>query len=83
MHAIVDAERKIALGPELGAEPGDEVVLEQRGDEWLLRVEKVPTGLIKKGNLLIHPGIATESIENAVEKSREERLDQLSEGIPR
>jgi hypothetical protein len=83
MHAIVDSECKITLSPELGVEPGDEVVLERRGDEWILRVEKVPAGLVKKGNILVHPGVATESIENAVERSREERLDQLSEGIPR
>jgi hypothetical protein len=83
MHTIVDSERKIALGPELGVEPGDEVVLEQRGDEWILRIAKMPTGLCRKGNILVHVGTSTESIEDAVERSREERLDQLSEGLPR
>jgi hypothetical protein len=81
MRAIVDSERKIALSPELGVAPGDKIVFERRGDEWILRIEKVPEGLCREGNILVHPGVATESVEDAIEKDREERIRELSEGF--
>jgi uncharacterized protein with PhoU and TrkA domain len=83
MHATVDAERRIALGPEIGAEPGDEVFLERRGDEWVLRVAKLPMGLCRDGDVLVHRGVSTKSAEEVLEETRNERFDQLSEGLPK
>jgi hypothetical protein len=83
MHAIVDADRKIALTPEIGAEPGDEVFLERRGDEWVLRVAKLPMGLVRDGERLVHRGVSTKSAEEVLEELRNERFDQLSEGLPK
>jgi bifunctional DNA-binding transcriptional regulator/antitoxin component of YhaV-PrlF toxin-antitoxin module len=82
MHAIVDSEGKIALGPEFGAKPGDEVVLEQRGDEWVIKVAGPQMGLCRKGSILVHYGTSSEPVEDALEKDRNERMDQLSEGLP-
>jgi hypothetical protein len=83
MHVVVDTERKITLAPEIGAEPGDEVILEQRGEEWVLRITKVPTGLCRDGEVLVHRGVSTKSAEEVLEELRNERLDQLSEGLPK
>jgi hypothetical protein len=83
MHAIVDAEGRIAVGPAIGAEPGDEVFLERRGDEWVLRVAKLPMGLVRDGERLVHRGVNTESAEEFLEKLRNERFDELSEGLPK
>jgi hypothetical protein len=82
MHAIVDAERKITLDPELGAEPGDEIVLERRGDEWILKIEKVE-GLCRVDGRLVHKGVSEISAEEVLEQLRNERFDQLSEGFPK
>jgi bifunctional DNA-binding transcriptional regulator/antitoxin component of YhaV-PrlF toxin-antitoxin module len=62
MNATIDQEGRIALGQEvqnqLGVQPGDDVLLENRGDEWVIKAAKPATGLCREGNVLVHRGIA-------------------------
>jgi len=85
MRATIDHEGRIALGRELqtqlGVNPGDEVVLENRGSEWVIRAANSCTGLCREGNILVHRGVCTQPVEQALEKLRHERLQGLSEGL--
>lgn len=83
MRVTVDVHRRIVLAPEIGAEPGDEIVFEKRGDEWVLRIEKLEPGLEYRDGIVVHPGKCTEPLGDPVEKDREERLNQLSGGTSR
>jgi bifunctional DNA-binding transcriptional regulator/antitoxin component of YhaV-PrlF toxin-antitoxin module len=62
MKATIDRDGRIALGPEvqsqLGVQPGDDVLLEKRGDEWIIKAAKSETGLCFEGNMLVHRGTA-------------------------
>ena len=85
MKAIIDREGRIALAKEvqaqLGVQPGDEVVLENRGDEWIIKATVGEPGLCYEGNVLVHRGICTPE-KCQPEAEREERMDQLSQGLP-
>ncbi len=76
-------KEELLSGGQFGAEPGDEVFLERRGDEWVLRVAKLPMGLVRDGERLVHRGVSLISAEESLEELRNERFDQLSEGFPK
>ena len=71
MKATIDREGRIALAQEvqtqLGVQPGDEVLLEHRGDEWIIKAAKSATGLCLEGNVLVHRGIALPIAANEAE----------------
>ena len=85
MTTTIDTQGRIELGREvrerLGVQPGDDVVLEERGDEWVIKAA-AKTGLCWVGNVLVHRGISLEPIEVTLEKMQQERMDQLWEGVP-
>jgi bifunctional DNA-binding transcriptional regulator/antitoxin component of YhaV-PrlF toxin-antitoxin module len=87
MRATIDQEGRIPLGRELqgqlGLKPGDEVILENRGAEWVIKAAKAEGGLCREGNVLVHRGVCTEPMEMALANLRDERLQQLSEGLTR
>ena len=62
MEATIDREGRIALDQEvqsqLGVQPGDDILLENRGDEWIIRSAKSTAGLCYEGNVLVHRGTA-------------------------
>jgi bifunctional DNA-binding transcriptional regulator/antitoxin component of YhaV-PrlF toxin-antitoxin module len=62
MKATIDREGRIALAPELqselGVQPGDDVLLENRGGDWIIKAAKTETGLCYEGELLVHRGTA-------------------------
>jgi AbrB family looped-hinge helix DNA binding protein len=84
MKATIDPEGRIALGRELqrqlGLKPGDEVVLEKRGSELIVKPANGKDGLCREGNVLVHRGSCTESIEEALETIRKQRLENLGQG---
>ena len=87
MRATIDKEGRIPLGPELqgqlGLKPGDDVVLENRGDEWVIRAARSAEGLCREGNVLVHRGLCTEPMDAVLAQLRDERFQQLSEGLVR
>ena len=62
MKATIDREGRIALAEEvqqrLGVHPGDDVVLETRGNELVVKAANGKTGLSSEGNVLVHRGTA-------------------------
>ena len=85
MKATIDREGRIALAKELqaqlGVQPGDEVVLENRGDEWIIKATPKESGLCYEGSVLVHRGTNTaEKCQPGAE--RDERMEQLSQGLP-
>ena len=86
MKTTIDREGRIALGQEvqkqLGVQPGDEVLLENRGDEWVIKPANAATGLCYEGNVLVHRGSAKRSTADDLATVRDERFEQLSEGLP-
>jgi formylmethanofuran dehydrogenase subunit D len=85
MKAIIDREGRIALDHEvqqqLGVQPGDEVVLEPRGAEVVIKAAHGKTGLCYEGNVLVHRGTCVRKT-NPLADNREERMDQLGQGLP-
>ncbi len=85
MNAVVDPDGRIVvsfeLARELGLKPGDAWRFENRGGEWIFSIVGT-AGLCYVNGILVHRGVCTESIEDAVEKDREERMNELSKGIP-
>jgi len=86
MKATIDREGRIVLAKEvqaqLGVQPGDEVLLENRGDEWIIKATAGESGLCYEGNVLVHRGKCTPK-KCQLETERDERMDQLSQGLPR
>ena len=87
MRATIDSEGRIPLGRELqcqlGLKPGDEVVLENRDGELVIKAANSEGGVYREGNVLVHRGICTEPMDPVLAKLRDERLQQLSEGLTR
>jgi hypothetical protein len=81
MKTVLDDAGRIQLSQDvqarLGVRPGDEVVLEERAGEWVIRPANATAGLSWEGNVLVHRG--TSRTGAAVEDLREERLCGLSE----
>jgi bifunctional DNA-binding transcriptional regulator/antitoxin component of YhaV-PrlF toxin-antitoxin module len=84
MKVMIDNNGRIELGDELqkqlGLKPGDEVEIETRGKEGIIKPANSGQGLCQEGNVLVHRGISTESVEHVMEKVRNEKLRKLSEG---
>jgi hypothetical protein len=87
MKATIERDGRIALQKELqvqlGVQPGDDVVFESCGSDWLIKAAKTETGLSLEGNVLVHRGVCSGPIDASLAQVREERFDQLSEGLPR
>jgi bifunctional DNA-binding transcriptional regulator/antitoxin component of YhaV-PrlF toxin-antitoxin module len=68
---------------QLGVQPGDEVVLEPRAGEWVLKSAHPPLGLGWEGNVLVHKGTSRigAPFEDLIEDVRNERFRQLTEGF--
>jgi len=84
MKMVLDDAGRIQLPQDvqarLGVRPGDEVVLEGRAGEWVLRPAKAEAGLSWEGNVLVHKG--TNRTSASVEDLRDERLREMSEARP-
>jgi bifunctional DNA-binding transcriptional regulator/antitoxin component of YhaV-PrlF toxin-antitoxin module len=87
MKTIVDEIGRIQL-PELvqaqlGLKPGDEVVLEQRAGEWVLKSAHTQTGLFWEGNVLVHKGMSmtNATVEDSIDEDRNERFRHLTHGF--
>lgn len=72
------------LQAQLGVKPGDEVVLEERGGEWVIRSTHAESGLAWDGNVLVHRGTTETSttVEELIDEIRDERFRQLTNGLP-
>lgn len=85
MNAVVDTDGRIVVSAELvrelGLKPGDALRFENRGGAWIFSIVGT-AGLCYENGVLVHRGVCTESIEDAIEKEREERMNELSKGIP-
>jgi bifunctional DNA-binding transcriptional regulator/antitoxin component of YhaV-PrlF toxin-antitoxin module len=91
MKTTIDQEGRIALGQDLqrqlGVQPGDEVLLESRGSEWVIKAAGAATGLCLEGNVLVHRGTmlplaaAEAELLDDTGPIRDERFEQLTEGL--
>jgi anaerobic selenocysteine-containing dehydrogenase len=83
MTATIGPDGRITLSPELqarlGVRPGDELVIEQRDGEWVIRAAVPATGLAREGNVLVHRGAGAGA--DAAD-DRDERFEQLRTGLP-
>jgi AbrB family looped-hinge helix DNA binding protein len=87
MKTIVDEAGRIQLPEDvraqLGVKPGDELELEARAGEWVLKSAHAKMGLAWEGNVLVHKGtsLTSAAIEDLIDESRNERFGKLSEGF--
>lgn len=87
MKTIMDEVGRIQLPEDvrtqLGVKPGDEVVLEERAGEWVLKSVHVPTGLSWEGDILVHKGtsVTSATIEDLIDEDRNERFRHLTKGF--
>jgi bifunctional DNA-binding transcriptional regulator/antitoxin component of YhaV-PrlF toxin-antitoxin module len=84
MKATIDTQGRIALDiafqKQLGVQPGDDVVLEARGDELVIKAANGKTGLCYEGQVLVHRGTCTRHGDFLAD-NRDERMEQLSQGL--
>ncbi|MHB8901572.1 MAG: AbrB/MazE/SpoVT family DNA-binding domain-containing protein [Thermoguttaceae bacterium] len=87
MKVIVDDAGRIELPhsvqTQLGIKPGDELVLEDLDGQWVIKSVGNPVGLAWKGEVLVHYGTCDRPVDRLVDEMRDERLEGLSEGLPR
>jgi bifunctional DNA-binding transcriptional regulator/antitoxin component of YhaV-PrlF toxin-antitoxin module len=87
MKTVLDDAGRIQLPQDvqarMGVRPGDEVVLEERAGEWVLRSANAPAGLSWEGNVLVHRGTSRTgaAVEELLGEVRDERLRGLAEGL--
>lgn len=85
MIATIDHQGRIVLDQELqkqlGVQPGDDVVVEPRGTELVIKAANGKSGLCREGNVLVHRGTCVS--DTALAADRDERMDQLAEGLPK
>ncbi|MCI0681346.1 MAG: AbrB/MazE/SpoVT family DNA-binding domain-containing protein [Gemmataceae bacterium] len=76
MKATIDGDGRIQLGQDLqsqlGVRPGDDVIFEKRGGEWVLKAAKSESGLGYEGNVLVHRGTSTPVIDLFLAKLAEQ-----------
>jgi len=84
MKTVIDESGRIQL-PEnvrtqMGVKAGDEILLEERAGEWVLKSTNTGTGLSWEGKVLVHKGKSTVSgrIEGLIDQAREERFRDAS-----
>lgn len=87
MNTTIDLEGRISLAKELqdclGVRPGDQVVVESRGAEIVITAATNPkTGLYHEGNVLVHGGTCVTN-GDVVKDDRDDRMDQLCQGLPK
>ncbi len=87
MKTVVDEAGRIQL-PEvvrtqLGVKPGDEVILEDRAGEWVLKPANTQTGLCWEGTVLVHKGMSMTSgtIEDVIDQGRNDRFRLVTDGF--
>ena len=68
---------------QLGVKAGDEVLLENHGGQWVLMGARSPAGLCWRGNVLVHEGVSPQPVDDVLDEDREERAEQLREGLAR
>jgi bifunctional DNA-binding transcriptional regulator/antitoxin component of YhaV-PrlF toxin-antitoxin module len=89
MKTTIDSTGRIQLPEDLqsrlGVKPGDEIVLEERAGEWIIKAAQGESGLSWEGNVLVHRGsMATAAtIEELIDEAREDRFGQLTNGLPK
>ncbi|MEO8499012.1 MAG: AbrB/MazE/SpoVT family DNA-binding domain-containing protein [Planctomycetota bacterium] len=85
MKATLDSDGRIQLPStvqsQLGVKPGDDVILDSQEGQGVIRSERATVGLCQEGNVLIHCGTSSDSVEVILAECREERLNQLGEGL--
>ena len=85
MRATIDREGRVTLGRELqsqlGLRPGDEVMIECHGGEWVIKPAKSDTGLGYEGNVLVHRCVFAKQTDCTSSGLIDERLRQLSVGL--
>ncbi len=86
MKAMIDSQGRIELPRDLqlqlGLWPGEEVSLETRGGECVITPARITTGLCLEGNVLVHRAAAPCSPEGGLTFARDDRYEQLVEGLP-
>jgi bifunctional DNA-binding transcriptional regulator/antitoxin component of YhaV-PrlF toxin-antitoxin module len=86
MIATIDREGRIVLDQELqkqlGVQPGDDVVVEPRGAELVIKAVNGKTGLCHEGNVLVHRGTCVTQNDDLA-ADRDDRMAQLCQGLPR
>jgi bifunctional DNA-binding transcriptional regulator/antitoxin component of YhaV-PrlF toxin-antitoxin module len=68
---------------QLGIKSGDDVLFENHDGQWVIKAARDPLGLRWKGNVLVHEGVCSQPVEQALRQLREERIEHLSEGLSR
>jgi hypothetical protein len=85
-RATIDRDGRIALDRDLqmdlGVQPGDDVLIDRRGNDWVIKAASGEWGLCLSGNVLVHRGTPA-PCEDEVTRTRDERFEQLTEGLPR
>jgi AbrB family looped-hinge helix DNA binding protein len=80
MKTTIDAAGRILLPDDLrarlGVKPGDEVVIEERAGEWVIKPANAASGLSWEGNVLVHRGSTTTpaTVEELIDDAREDRF---------
>lgn len=72
------------LQAQLGGKPGDEVVLEERAGEWVIKSAHAESGLGFEGNVLVHRGttVTGATVEELINEVRNEPFHHLADGSP-
>ncbi len=87
MNTVIDSQGRIELPRDLqlqlGVRPGEEVSLESRGGECVITPARDATGLCLEGNVLVHRAMPSSSPVVDLTVVRDERFEQLVEGLPR
>ena len=87
MKTVIDASGCIQLPQDLqaqlGVKPGDEVILESRAGEWVIRSAQGESGLTWSGNVLVHGGttVTDATVDELLDELRDERYRQLMHGL--
>jgi len=76
MKVTLDPAGRIQLPPavqtQLGIKAGDEVLLEYQDGQWVIQAARLPSGLGRKGNVLVHEGTCPRPVDQALDHVREE-----------
>jgi bifunctional DNA-binding transcriptional regulator/antitoxin component of YhaV-PrlF toxin-antitoxin module len=76
-------ELPLPVQAQLGLKAGDEVLLEEHAGQWLIKAAREPLGLCWRGSVLVHEGVCSQPVDQFLSQVRQERLQELSEGLAR